>query len=168
MSKTVPVSVRLSVEDAEFIANFQTADAMTPSDKIRSIIKDARLRKDRILSYESCLLESQNAVRTLMQHIKACELESGHHSELLNVFNEWITESFAYVASAKLMMDEGRVSPEALEAGIAVRAFRLLSTMARMGVTTKAPCYDTEIMTKGFKPILELIHIINQRLTKGE
>lgn len=168
MPKTVPVSVRLSVEDAAFIANYQVAGAVTPSDKIRSIIKDAKMRQDSILSYESCLVQSQSALSALMQHIKADELESGHHSELLNVFNEWITESFAYVASAKLMMDEGKLTPNKLEAGIAERVFRLLSAMARMGVTTKAPCYDAELMTKGFEPILELIQIINQRLTKGE
>jgi hypothetical protein len=35
MAKTVPLSVRVSHEDAEFIANLYIGDAVTPSDKVR-------------------------------------------------------------------------------------------------------------------------------------
>jgi len=167
MPKTVPVSVRLSAEDADFIANLQIADAVTPSDKIRSMIKIAKQQQMRVATFENCLQQSQEALKPLTQAVKAYELELGQHSELLSVFNDWLAESFAYLSSAKLMIEAGELDFNRLEAGIAERVFRLLTAFARMGVTKQAPCYDAELMNKGFEPVLELIQIITQRLTNG-
>ena len=52
MAKTVPISVRVSNEDAEFIATLQIDNAVTPSDKVRSLIKEAKQKKERVVSYE--------------------------------------------------------------------------------------------------------------------
>lgn len=168
MAKTVPVSVRLSQEDASFIANLDISDAVTPSDKIRSIIKEAKKQKEDIVNYEGCLKIAQETLKGLVQKVKATELEEKQHSELVTVFNDWIVESFAYIASAKPAPDAEAFDLKALEEGIANRSFRLLEVMARMGVTSKAPCYDADIITNGFLPILELTQIINQRLEKKE
>ncbi len=168
MAKTVPISVRLSLEDAEFIANLHIDDAVTPSDKIRSIIKEAKKQNERIVNYEGCLKIARETLRELTQKIKTTELESKQHSELLNVFNEWIAESFAYVAAAKQELEDEKLTFEALEEGVSIRVFRLFEATARMGITSKAPCYEPNIVTRGFLPILELIQIINQRLEKGE
>ena len=166
MAKTIPISLRVSHEDAEFIANLQMDGAITPSDKVRSIIRNAKKQNERIVSYEGCLKIAHEALKGLTQKVKATELEAKHHSELVNMFNDWITESFAYVASASNEMEEGKLGLEQLEDGISERVFRLFEVVARMGVTSNAPCYDKEIVTKGFVLISELTHIINQRIEK--
>ena len=163
MSKTVPISVRVSHEDAEFIANLKIGNAVTPSDKVRSIIREARDRNDNIVNYEGWLKISRDSLDGLIQKIKTMELKQTQHSELISLFNDWIVESFAYAASAKHEIDEGKVELSQFEAGISERVFRLLESMARMGVTSSAPCYDPEIISKGLAPVLELINIINQR-----
>ena len=45
-SKTVPLSVRISHDDAEYIAGLKIDDALTPSDKVRAIIRDARKARE--------------------------------------------------------------------------------------------------------------------------
>lgn len=166
MAKTVPISVRISQEDAEFIANLQMENAVTPSDKIRSIIAEARKQNERIVSYEGCLKTARETLRALAQKVTATEMAEKQHSELVTVFNDWIGEAFAYVASAKHELDKGEMDLKQLEEDISERVFRLFDVTARMGVTAKAPCYDKEIMTTGFAPILELTQIINQRIEK--
>lgn len=166
MAKTVPISVRISHEDAEFIANLKVDNAVTPSDKIRSIIEDSRKHKQREISYEGCLKNAAEALQALTQSIKSAEKEQKQHSELVNGFNDWITESFAYISAANHEIKEGRIDIHQLEEGINERVFRLFEIIARMAVTSTAPCYDKQIMTKGFTTLLELTQIINQRLEK--
>ena len=166
MSKTVPISIRVSSEDAEFIANLRIDNAVTPSDKIRSIIREAREQKARIINYEGCLKIARETLKDLIQKVKTTELQEKQHSELVNIFNDWIAESFAYVAAAKNESEEGKIELKQLEESISERVFRLFEVVARMGVTSKAPCYNKELITSGFAPILELIQIINQRITK--
>lgn len=165
-TKTVPISIRVSQEDAEFIANLNVEGAITPSDKIRNIIKEAREVKEQVVTYEGCLKIAQNTLKELVQKIKINELEQKQYSELINIFNDWITEAFAYLASVKNELNEQKISLSHLEEGIAERVFRLFEIVTRMGVTAKAPCYDKSIIIKGFTPMLELIDIINQNLKK--
>lgn len=44
MTKTVPFSARISVEDAEFISQLEYEGAHTPSDKFRALLAETRLR----------------------------------------------------------------------------------------------------------------------------
>ena len=166
MAKTIPISVRISHEDAEFIANLQIDGAVTPSDKVRRIIKETKKQKEQTVNYEGCLKMARETLKELTQQIKATEMEQKQHSELVNVFNDWITESYAYVASAKHEIDEGNICLSQLEEGISKRAFLLFEVIGRLGVTSKAPCYDKNIITKGFISMLELNQIINQRIEK--
>lgn len=166
MAKTVAISVRLSQEDAEFIANLQVDNAITPSEKVRSIIKEAKEQKERSVDYQSCLNIARETLKDLVHKINTTELKEKQHSELVNVFNDWIAESFAYVASAKHEIDEDKIKLKQFEKGISERVFRLFEVVARMGVTSKDPCYDKEIIITGFLPILELTEIINQRIDK--
>jgi len=168
MAKTVPISVRFSQEDAEFIANLKIDNAITPSDKVRGIIKEAKKQKERVVNYEGCLKVSREALKELSQDIKFAELEEKKHSELVNSFNDWIVESFAYIASVKHGVGGEKIELNHLEDGISERVFRLFEIVLRMGVTSKAPCYDKEIITKGFVPVLELIQLINQRIEKDK
>jgi len=166
MAKTIPISVRVSHEDAAFIANLQIDDALTPSDKIRSIIKEAKKQSERTVNYEGCLKIARDTLKELTQKIKASEMEQKQHSELVNAFTDWVGESFAYMAAAKNEIDEEKIELKELEEGISQRVFRLFEVVARLGVTSKAPCYDDAIITKGFVPLVELIDLINQRIEK--
>jgi len=166
MAKTVPISVRISHEDAEFIAQLQIDGAVSPSDKVRNIIKEAKKQNEQIINYESCLKIARETLKELTQQVKASEMEQKQHSELVNIFNDWITESYAYIVSAKNEIDEGNICLSQLEEGISERVFRLFEVVGRLGVTSKAPCYDKNIITKGFLSILELNQLVNQRREK--
>ena len=45
-SKSVPLSVRVSPDDARFISQIDIAGAATPSDKVRALLADARKRRE--------------------------------------------------------------------------------------------------------------------------
>lgn len=166
MAKTVPLSVRVSHEDAEFIANLYIGDALTPSDKVRAIIREARKQKERKDSYEGYLATAQDSLGALLQKVKSLELDEHQHSELVAIFGDWVADAYAFVAAAQHSGDGEILDLKHLEEGIADRVFRLLETVARMGVTKKAPCYDPDIVSKKFIQLMELTQIINQRIAK--
>lgn len=166
MAKTVPISVRIPQHDADFLANLQIEGAATPSDKIREIIKEARKKSQYTAEYPDHLKAAHDALLDLSQSIKTLELEQKQHSELVAAFIDWITEAFAYSASLHHKLENNKTDLKDIENGISERIFRLFEAAARMSVTRNAPCYDRDIMTHGFHPILELIQLISERLSR--
>lgn len=167
MVKTVPISIRITQDDADFLTSLQIEDAITPSDKIRALIRQAKhQQKQNQEGYETHLQHALDSLKQLIQQVKSGELEHKEHSELVTSFIDWLAESYAFVSSAKAL--KGSPDLQALEEGIADRSFRLLETMARMGVTAKAPCYNKDIISNGFKPLKELTELVNSRVGKME
>lgn len=172
MASSVPISVRISQDDASFIAGLKIDDAVTPSDKIRAIIKQSRERHEMKQNYEAMITLAKDVFRDEKKAIKAYELKEKLHSELIALYMEWLTEAFAHFGSAV----DREIDPEnpedknfiGLEDDIAQRVFRLLDMVTRMGVTKDAPCYDPKIIHKYYKPLLELTGMVEQQLNKGE
>ena len=61
----VPISVRISQEDADFIASLQIQGANTPSDKIRELLRQARTLHTQGQDYESSLSLAEQPLYTL-------------------------------------------------------------------------------------------------------
>ena len=164
MTKTVPISVRISEEDAEFIAGLKVEGAVTPSEKIRGIIARTKKQKERIESFDGCLKIARDILKGVVQRVSELEMTSQEHSDLVTLFMDWVAESFAYVASSQRALKNETMTLVQLEEGIADRAFRLIQAVARMGVTAEAPCYDKEIITERFVPISPLTDLVNKRI----
>lgn len=59
VSKTVPFSARISVEDAEFISTLEYDGAHTPSDKLRALLAESRRRHSHQTDYGQNLAQMQ-------------------------------------------------------------------------------------------------------------
>ena len=59
VSKTVPFSARISVEDAEFISTLEYDGAHTPSDKLRALLAESRRRHSNQTDYGQNLAQMQ-------------------------------------------------------------------------------------------------------------
>ena len=164
--KTIPVSFRMSQEDAEFLATLQIDDAVTLSEKVRAVIKESRHRHQQKTDYETYLKFIGDVLNVLNKQIKLAEMKIGKHSEIVANFTDWSVESFAFIASMQQEDELDEDMLQALEKGVVQRIFRLFEIVARMGVTSLAPCYDGKIIDKNFGDILELIELIGVRLKK--
>ena len=52
---------------------------------------------------------------------------------------------------------------ESLERGLADRAFLLIESVLRLGVTGEAPCYDRKAIAKRMPQVVELVQLIASR-----
>jgi hypothetical protein len=161
--KMIPHSVRLSEEDSDFIAKLRVPGAVSPSEKIRAIIKERRERSQRRDTYEGLLLSSEEILLPIIHRIKAKELDNKEHSELLSFFLEWLLEVTSYVAYE---MSEGKQDIVGVEGGVMERLSRIINGTLRLGVTPNAPCYDPKIIRDHISDTLELAVLIRSQLDK--
>jgi hypothetical protein len=160
MSKNVPLSVRVSEEDAEFIARLQVSGAATPSDKVRAMIAEARRRHEGVQDFEGALSMLQDLLAPVLRRLQLAEVEQHSHSELLSHVAHWIPELVAFLLTA--FSDVKRLEREhlqELESEVADRVFRLIEDVLRMGITRECRGYDPAVVARRMDPVLELAEL---------
>ncbi len=162
MPKNIPLSVRVPLEDAEFLAQLELEGASTPSDKVRALLADARRRHEGFRDYASCLAMANEMIVPTLNLLKNLEKRSAIHSEPVAKLAEWLPETLAFFLTA--FPDDGEQNDleqiEALERGATDRVFRLVQAVLRLGVTRKCQAYDPLVITRRLEPTLELVEVI--------
>ncbi|OKH89760.1 hypothetical protein [Thalassospira sp. TSL5-1] len=158
-SKSVPFSVRLPAKDADFIASLEIPGAVTPSDKIRQIISDARLRNQVGQDFNEVLKAVQEDLRPSVDNLRNLEREADMQSELMHYFADWLCETLAeFMCSPEKTDDLVKY-----EARLAQRTVKLTEYILRLAITEDAPCFNPGLMTNTTKRIVELAHVIEAR-----
>lgn len=162
-AKSVPFSVRLSPDDAEFLAALEVPGAITPSDKIRSIITEARIRSTPAGDLAELKRRFEDEFRPSDERIKKMEWEVDQESELLDFVSDWLTRICAEFAA-------GPRSTEDLirfEAKIARHVAKLTEQMLRMAVASDAACYDPSVVSNNSQRTIEIAQLIRTQ-DKGD
>lgn len=163
--KSVQLSVRISDSDATFLAGLNIPGAVTPSDKLRALIVEARQRHQETNDYGACLSFLQELVGPVDRKVWTEEKSAGVHSALVTHVLRWLPETTAF-ALAGISGAEGTGTAAAtetlksLEAGLADRVFALTEETLRMGVTSRNPCYDPDTINQRIEPVLELSDVL--------
>ncbi len=159
--KSVPVSVRLPAEDAEFLGRMRVDGADTPSEKLRAIVAEARLREHGTSEFSAALSVAQSGITPTLQIIRDNEREHRLHSELITRLGEWLPDCMAYLVACN--GSETQLSEEQLadiERDLADRVFVLMQSVLQMGVTRRSPCYDPSVIDDRLDPVLDLAEVI--------
>lgn len=165
MSKTVPLSVRVSPDDAEFISRLDIAGATTPSDKVRALLAEAKRRHEGFRDYRGCLAMADEMLASALHDLRELENQERVHSEVISKLVEWLPEALAFLLTSlhDVGSTEERQRLDEFERGVADRIFRLLESMLRLGVTAMCRGYDPKVIANGIEPILELVEVIRSR-----
>ncbi len=161
-NKTVPISVRLTREDADFVAQLDVDDADTPSDKLRAIIVDARKRKLGTEDYPGSLKLIQDLAAPTMRIIRASENSHHTHSELVSRVGEWLPECMAYLIASNgpdIELDAEQLRE--IERDLTDRVVVLMQSVLQMAVTRRGPMYEPDVLHERIQPVLELAAVIS-------
>ena len=162
-NKSVPFSVRLSQEDAEFVATLEIPGAITPSDKIRHIISEARKKNSPTQDFNRLLERFRDDLQPTSKDLNEFERESQQESDFLHYFADWLAHACA----------EFTAGPEAVsdlkkhEARVARQVAKLTEYTMQLAVTSDAPCYDPVVIKKGIKRSVELAKLIDSTQDGG-
>lgn len=162
MPKTVPLSVRIPYEDAEFLAELNLDSAATPSDKVRSIISQYRVSTiNGNDGYKEVLGSLNELLGPKLNHLKQLQYDNDVHSELFRILAEWLPDMLAHFLSGSKKVDsvEGL---KKLESNLCDKVFALMESVLRLGVTTTAPCIDDAAILKRVDRSIELVDAIKK------
>lgn len=157
--KSIPLSVRISEDDAAFLARVELGDAKTPSDKIRAIISETRRRMDGVEDFSDCAELLRDMMSPAFRKVREGNKELGLRSDFIERLGEWLPESLAYFIAGLPDEKMTKASLEEFEGVLADRICALLEFFLRLGVTQESPCYDPALVASRLKTILELADI---------
>lgn len=149
-ARMVPVSVRLSREDAAYIAALDIEGAVTMSEKIRHIVQDARQKSDPL---RGAVEDVEKRLQKIRAAVDALDREGEQRSQFLCLMSDWLPR----------LLKELEASPQdlpALEARLGRRLQELLDQLARLGVTKGAPCHDPALVRRLLHPLVEILDLI--------
>ena len=161
--KSVPLSVRVSPEDVDFIAGVDIAGAETPSEKVRALLAEARKRHQGFSDYSSCVGMVQEMLAPTLQRLRAAEHQENVHSELVLELTQWMPEALAFLLTDLVDATEDRARLQAFEQGVAERLFRLIENVVRMNVTDECRGYDPAVVSSRMGPVFELVDVIRSK-----
>lgn len=164
-SKTVPMSFRMSEEDSVFLAGLQIPGASTPSEKLRALLGEARERHEGVDSAEKAIEAMQRFLAPSQQRFRAHNLATRRDSELLALLFAWLPEAAGRLVSAE---DASAARYDELESQAADKAFSLIESILRLGLTSHCRCYDPQAISRRLGNVVELVDLIAARPRESE
>ncbi|MEX0741667.1 MAG: hypothetical protein WD079_02645 [Phycisphaeraceae bacterium] len=172
------MSVRVSAEDAAFIAGLDIPGASTPSDKLRSIIIEARQRREDAQDFGDAVRRAEDLIQRGRSRVRDLEHRHRVHSELVSLTGDWLGEAAALLMTfppedrarpAKpAASQEQRKELVELERRLADKLFALIESVLRLGVTRQCRCYDGNVVADRLGPSLEIARLIEAATTKAK
>lgn len=160
MPRSVPLSVRISDDDAAFLARYQAEGATTPSEKLRALLADARRMEagesdfaGRVEWCSSHLQPALNRTRNL-QHAEK------QRSDFVGRLYERLPELLATLMTGPGNGDDAAMTLREFEADLAEQCFALMEEILDLGLTTQSRTYDPALIKTRLAPILEILDLV--------
>ena len=130
----IPISVRITQEDADFIAELKIEGANTPSEKIRELLKLARLAHTQTRDYGSALMAQEQFFQAAKHEILHAEKQAGVHSHIVARLFEQLPDLGATLA-ADLPEEADLDDLKKYERELMWRIVRLTDSILQLAVT---------------------------------
>lgn len=157
-SNRIPISVRISQEDIDFIADLQIGEATTPSEKIRELLKQARLHHEQEQDYQAVLHSCERTISGAKHQILHHEKALGVHSHILARVFELLPDLVATMA-ADYPQTADKSALIDYEKQVMWRIVRLMDSVLQLAVTARGAGYDDKVLSE-LNNTLQLAHII--------
>lgn len=167
--KTTPLSVRMSADDMAMLSALNIPDAVTPSEKIRHLVRSAHRQQKGRSDYAQALRVEEERIAPLLHRVRALESSHRIHSELLVHLLGWLPDMMATAISslAKFEKEDGvEKATDNLaktEAAVAERIFGLMLTVLQYSLTPKTHCYREEAVSERLPEILEIARLLESK-----
>ncbi len=165
--KTIPLSVRMTADDMAMLSALQIADAVTPSEKLRRLVRMAYRQRQASRDFAEAQAMEQERFQPLLNRIRALEARHRVHSELLLHVIGWLPDMNAAAVTAiphggQAGEDRGEAVLAEAEAAVAERVFGLMLTALNFSLSPKAHCYRPEAVTGKLPPIVEIARLLDR------
>ncbi len=145
--KKIQIGARISAEDADFLNLLEINGAKTPSDKLRAIIEEAKLRREYLRDFKGSYRMIQEQLSPIIEKIKQNEFEKNIHSAPLARILEWLPDFFAYCLCS--LPDDIESDQELLvyEKGAVDRVVRLFESLLHLELSNQGTTYNPSVLS---------------------
>jgi len=161
-SLTTPLSVRLSEDDSSFLAKLEFEGAITASDKIRGLIRQARQGAEPIESFPAALAVSHDHLVASIRAMRVVEQEQDLHSDvaigLMTAIEEFLAIALMPPRSASPTASDDLVRHEARLVDCAAR---MTEQLLRWALTPTAPAYDPVVVARRIAGMSDLMRLVS-------
>lgn len=170
--KMTPLSVRMSADDMAMLSALIIPDAVTPSEKIRRLVRTAHRQQQGRGDYAEALRVEEERIAPLVHRVRSLEASHRVHSELLVHLLGWLPDMIATAMSSLTEFEkEDGIEKTAenlakTEAALAERIFGLMLTVLQFSLTPKTHCYREEAVTARLPEILEIAGLLEAKPAK--
>jgi len=154
--KTVPLSVRVSDDDAAFLASLEISGAATPSEKLRAILAHARQRAEGVSDEVEGSEAFRTSVRSPERRLRAAETEFGVRSDLARKLYDRVPDLMAALATGP-SVDGGRNALVQFEDRLAIQAYALVEELLELGSASANRAYDPSRLSKRVAAALSVV-----------
>ena len=164
-----PLSVRVSEKDIAFLSAYDADGAVTPSEKVRALIAEARRRAEMPANSEAARQISETVLGPALRHIREAEKATNQHSELLASELAWFEELLSRLLMLPSTFNgDDNDSLKQAESLVTARVVELVDRTLRYALTEKAPAYDPHVLARKIGTIEEILEIfaLKQRKRK--
>src|SRR5258708_20057237 len=123
------LSARSPTEDMEWLVGLDIQGAVSPSDKLRSLIGQMRRQQEGTLDYERSLGWLRDLVAPFVTAIRALEHHNRMHSEVLTLAPEWLPQVMATLLSERALARAAKPQAIDLEQILSQPRFPLLPSI---------------------------------------
>lgn len=162
----IPLSVRIDQEDADFISQLHIDGANTPSEKIRELLKQARIAHTQVQNYTNALKQMEQFVQSSRRAVLHAEKEHGIHSNILARLFEQIPDLAATLV-ADLPENVSKAQLYEYEREMMWRVVRLMDAVLQLAVVGKGAAYDDNVLLH-LKNSLKLAEIVSQTQKRND
>ncbi|MEM8988354.1 MAG: hypothetical protein AAGC95_16685 [Pseudomonadota bacterium] len=170
MPRSVPLSVRVSDDDAAFLAKFEAPEAKTPSEKLRAILAAARRRHEGAKDFPGCVETVEDMLRPSLHRLREANRVSGQRSDFVMKLYDRLPEIVAELMTADIDAEAGQGALRRFEKDLADQVFSLIEEILDLGLTSRSRSYDPDLLKGRLSPILEILELIklSREQIKGE
>lgn len=158
----IPLSVRIDQEEADFIAALQIDGTATPSEKIRELLKQARLAHEGGRDYAAALNRAELFLQTARHELLRQEKALGVHSHILARLFELLPDLTATLA-ADFPAENSVAALKKYEREAMWRIVRLFDGILQLAVTAKGAAYDDAVLDE-LDNTLKLAKIVSEQV----
>lgn len=160
-SLSTPLSVRLSEDDTAFLATLQIDGAVTASEKIRGMIRQARQRAESPDSFPAALAFSHDHMAAAVRATRVFEESTDRHSDvtvgLMTAAEELLALALAAPRSGSAVIED----MVRHEARLVDCAARMMEQLLRWAVTPTAPAYDAHVVSRRVTTMMDLMRLVS-------
>jgi hypothetical protein len=169
MPRRIPLSVRITDDDAAFLARYKAEGATTPSEKLRAILASARKLDATPNDYAGCTEMVGLMLMPAQKMVRGQQKQERLRSDFIARLYERLPELVASLMTGPAASETPANDLLDFEDDIARQTFALIEEILDLGLTKQSRTYDPALIKTQLEPILEILDLIRlSKVKKGD